>query len=68
MEQTRVKEGAKKMEHAEDMRGVSKLWKGLSEAAKAPYNSKSAQEFQAQRNALMCLGLGSRGKPSKAAC
>jgi hypothetical protein len=68
MENPRVKKGALKKEHIEDMKRVAKLWKGLPEAAKATYNEKSAQEFQAQRAALMRLGLDPRPQAGKATC
>eukprot|EP00435_Cladocopium_sp_Y103_P009926 s3826_g2.t1 len=42
------------------MSRVAKLWKTLTEAEKAPYKEKSAQEFQAQRDALMRMGLDPR--------
>ena len=68
MENTRVKKGALKKEHIEDMKKVAKLWKRLPEATKATYNEKSAQEFQAQRAALMRLGLDPRPQAGKATC
>eukprot|EP00435_Cladocopium_sp_Y103_P029235 s4114_g7.t1 len=42
------------------MSRVAKLWKTLTEAEKAPYKEKSTQEFQAQRDALMRMGLDPR--------
>ena len=68
MENTQVKKGALKKEHVEDMKRVAKLWKNFPEAAKATYNEKSAQEFQAQRDALMRLGLDPRPQAGKATC
>ena len=68
IENTRVKKGALKKEHIEDMKRVAKLWKRLPEATKATYNEKSAQEFQAQRAALMRLGLDPRPQAGKATC
>lgn len=68
MENTRVKKGALKKEHMEDMKRVAKLWTGLTELEKAPCNEKSAQECRAQRDALMRLGLDPRPQAGKATC
>ena len=68
MEKTRVKKGALKQEYMDDMKRVAKLWKQLSKLEKATYKEKSAQEFQAQRDALMRLGLDPRPQAGKATC
>ena len=68
MERTRVKKGALKQEYMDDMKRVAKLWKQLSKLEKATYKEKSAQEFQAQRDALMRLGLDPRPQAGKATC
>ena len=56
-ENSSVKKGATKEECTEDMKRVGRMWSKLAEFEKAKYKYQSTEEFEAQRQALLKLGL-----------
>eukprot|EP00435_Cladocopium_sp_Y103_P071078 s27_g36.t1 len=50
------------------MKRLGQAWKTYPANQKAEYHAKSKAEFQAQRDALLALGIVARGSVAKASC